>query len=131
MSPINPDFIEVDAAGNLKRSGFWESEDAKNMYTTCPNVAAYQDAMVAWVRKIMDLGADGVFIDNISTRVPCYGPKFKKHAHLVEDQNQAFTLLLKRVRGLIKSTQPEGAVIVNSASPLSIPKEYWKYTTAE
>ena len=25
----HPEFIEVDAQGNLKRSGFWESEDAK------------------------------------------------------------------------------------------------------
>ncbi len=65
------EFIEVDASGNLTRTGFWESEDAKNMYTTCPNVAGYQDAMVEWVRKIMDLGADDVFVDDLSSRVEC------------------------------------------------------------
>src|SRR6185436_3867540 len=27
----HPEFIEVDEQGNLKRTGFWESEDAKNM----------------------------------------------------------------------------------------------------
>jgi hypothetical protein len=127
----HPEFIEVDAAGNLVRTGFWESEDAKNMYTTCPNVAGYQDAMVAWVQKIVDLGADGVFVDNISTRAPCHGPKFGKHRHLYDDQNHAYAMLLKRVRELIKRRRPDGALIVNSASPLSIPTEYWKYIDAD
>jgi hypothetical protein len=127
----HPDFIEVDQQGNLKRSGFWESEDAKNMYTTCPNVAGYQDAMVAWTKKILELGADGVFIDNISTRVSCFGPKFGKHQHVCEDQNQAFAILLKRVREAVKQRQPDGAVIVNSASPLSIPAVYWKHIDAD
>ena len=68
----HPEFIEVDAEGNLARTGFWESEDAKNMYTTCPNVQGYQDAMVAWIRKIMEAGADGVFVDNLSSRAPCF-----------------------------------------------------------
>jgi Hypothetical glycosyl hydrolase family 15 len=127
----HPEFIEVNAEGNLVRTGFWESEDAKNMYTTCPNVQGYQDAMVAWVRKIMELGADGVFVDNLSSRAPCFGPKFKKHEHLYEDQNHAFAMLLKRVRELIKQYKPEGAVLGNSASPLSLPREFWKYLDAE
>ena len=127
----HPEFIEVDEQGNLKRTGFWESEDAKNMYTTCPAVPEYQEAMVAWVRKIMELGADGVFVDNLGSRVPCFGPKFGKHKHLCDDANHAFTMLLKRVREVVKQYQPEGAVLGNSASPLSLPNEYWKYLDAE
>ena len=127
----HPELIEVDAQGNLKRTGFWESEDAKNMYTTCPNVSAYQNAMVAWVERIMELGADGVFVDNISSRAACFGPKFGKHQHLYDDQNHAYAMLLKRVRQLIKRYQPEGALIVNSASPLHTPAEYWKYIDAD
>jgi hypothetical protein len=127
----HPEFIEVDAQGRLTRTGFWESEDAKNMYTTCPNVAEYQDAMLAWVERILKLGGDGVFVDNISTRGPCYGPKFGKHKHLYDDQNHAFAMLLKRTRELIKRYQPDGALIVNSASPLHIPAEYWKYIDAD
>lgn len=125
------EFIEVNAEGNLVRSGFWESEDAKNMYTTCPNVQAYQDAMVAWVEKLMALGADGVFVDNLSNRTSCEGPKFGKHTHLYDDQNHAFAMLLKRVREVIKRYQPEGAILGNSAYPPSLPKEYWKYLDAE
>ena len=131
----HPEYIEVDAQGNLKRTGFWESEDAKNMYTTCPNVAEYQDAMVAWVKRIMELGADGVFVDNLSSRAPCFGPKFGKHKHLHadagSDANHAFAMLLKRVRELVKQYQPEGAVLGNSASPTHLPKEFWKHLDAE
>ncbi len=127
----HPEFIEVNADGALTRTGFWESEDAKNMYTTCPNVPGYQDAMVAWVRKIMELGADGVFVDNLASRGPCYGPKFGKHTHLYEDQNHAFAMLLKRVREVVKQYKPDGAVLGNSASPLGLPREFWKYLDAD
>ncbi len=127
----HPEFIEIDAQGNLKRTGFWESEDAKNMYTTCPAVPEYQDAMVAWVHKIMDLGADGVFVDNLSSRVPCFGVKHGKHKHLSDNANQAFAMLLKRVREVVKEHKPDGAVLGNSASPLSLPKEFWPYLDAE
>lgn len=127
----HPEFVEIDAQGNLKRTGFWESEDAKNMYTTCPNVAEYQDAMLAWVQKIMEIGGDGVFVDNIGTRAECFGPKFGKHKHVYGDQNHAFAMLLKRTRELIKRYQPDGALIVNSASPLGIPTEYWQYIDAD
>ncbi len=127
----HPEFIEIDAQGNLQRTGFWESEDAKNMYTTCPAVAAYQDAMVAWLRQIMELGADGVFVDNLSSRQPCFGPKFGKHKHVADDSNEAFALLLKRVREVVKEHKPDGAVLGNSADPPSLPHVFWKYLDAE
>jgi hypothetical protein len=127
----HPEFIEVDAQGNLKRTGFWESEDAKNMYTTCPAVPEYQDAMVAWVRKIMEAGADGVFVDNLCSRVECFGPKFAKHKHVCGNANAAFAILLKRVRELVKQYKPDGAVLGNSASPASLPREFWPHLDAE
>lgn len=135
----HPEFIEVDAQGNYRRTGFWESEDYKNYYTICPNVQAYQDAMVAWVRKLLDLGADGVFIDNLSSRAECDGPQFGRHKHLIgssgrastAEQNQAFALLLRRVREVIKQAHPDGAVFGNSASPTTLPPEFWKYLDAD
>ncbi|MCC6442407.1 MAG: hypothetical protein IT210_03005 [Armatimonadetes bacterium] len=127
----HPEWIEVSEDGSLKRTGFWESEDAKNMYTICPNTKGYQDAMVAWVEKIMELGADGVFIDNLGTRQPCFGPKYGKHRHIHKDQNHAFAMMLRRVWQAIKRHKPDGAVLANSAHPPSLPLEYWKYIDAE
>jgi len=127
----HPEFIEIDEGGNLRRTGFWESEDAKNMYTTCPNVPAYQDAMVEWVRRIMELGADGVFVDNLAHRAECFGSRLGKHEHLYEDQDHAFAMLLGRVREVVKQYKTDGAVLGNSASPLSLPREFWKFLDAE
>ncbi|MBI2301261.1 MAG: hypothetical protein HYU66_20325 [Armatimonadetes bacterium] len=127
----HPEFIEVDANGNLVRTGFWDSEDAKNWYTTCPNTQAHQDAMTAWVERIMALGADGVFVDNLSHRQPCAGPKFGRHQHLYDDQDHAFAMLLKRVREVVQRHKPDGAMLGNSAFPMGLPKEFWAYLDAE
>lgn len=126
-----PEWIEVDAEGRFKRSAFWECEDNKNKYLLCPNAEAGQEAMAARVQQVMEMGADGVFLDVIRAREPCFGPKFGKHQHLYDDQNHAFAMLLKRIRELIKRQQPEGALLVNSGDPLSIPGEFWKYIDAD
>jgi hypothetical protein len=106
-------------SGNLKRSGFWESEDAKNMYTTCPNVAGVPGGDVGLGAADPRVGGRrGVRRQHQHAASPCFGPKFGKHKHLVDDQNRAFAMLLKRTREMIKRYRPDGALIVNSASPL-------------
>jgi hypothetical protein len=87
--------------------------------------------MVALVRAIMELGADGVFVDNLAHRAECFGPKFGKHEHITADQDHAFAMLLSRVRDTVKQYKPDGAVLGNSAAPLSLPREFWKYLDAD
>jgi hypothetical protein len=127
----HPEWIEIDEQGRRKRTGFWESEDAKNMYTTCPNVRGYVEALEAWVRKLMEMGAGGIFIDNLSRRAPCYGDKFGIHQHMYPDQNLAFAKLLERIRGVVKSYGADKAVLVNSASPNTLPAEFWPHIDCE
>jgi hypothetical protein len=127
----HPEWIEVDEEGNRKRSAFWASEDMKNEYLVCPNVQGYQDAMVAYVRNLMEMGADGVFVDVLTTRQACSGPKFGKHQHLYEDQNHAFAMLLKRVREEIKKFRPDGALLGNSGNIPALPPEYVRYMDAD
>jgi len=40
-------------------------------------------------------------------------------------------MLLKHVREVIKEYQPDGAILGNSADPLALPKEYWRYLDAD
>ena len=127
----SPESIEVNADGSFRRSAFWDCEDNKNKYTLCPNTVAGQDAMAARIEQILKLGADGVFLDVVRTREPCFGPKFAKHQHLHEDQNHAYAMMLKRIRELIKRHKPDGALLANSGDPLGIPMEYWKYIDAD
>jgi len=93
---------------------------------TCPNYLPYQEEMVAWVEYIMQQGADGIFVDNIVKRRHCYAP----HAHIYTGvdsepdpdlaQNQAFTLLLSKIRAVVKSYQPNGLVLGNTGDPLGL-----------
>ena len=125
------DFMELDEAGRPKRSQFWQFADGTNCYVMCPNVAAYQDAMVAWVRHIMELGADGVFVDNLMARAPCAGPRYGRHEHLYASQDEAFAKLLERVRAVVKHYKPDGAVLGNSAAPTRLPAIFWPQLDAD
>ncbi len=127
----HPDWIEVDEKGNRKRSKFWVYEDMKNEYLVCPNSAGYQDAMVAHVRELMEMGADGVFVDVVIARESCFGPKFGAHQHLYDDQNHAYAMLLKRVREEIKKIRPDGALIGNSGNIAGLPPEFIRYMDAD
>src|SRR5271157_524977 len=83
----------------------------------------------------MVLGADGVFVDCLSGRDACWGQQKGIHSHIFPDgpnfpaqtgdpasnQNEAFSLLLKRVRDVIKQRNPEGLILGNSGDPLGLP----------
>jgi|GEM_PF-1119599 len=127
----HPEWIEIDAKGERKRSKFWVYEDMKNEYLVCPNTAGYQEAMVAQVRRLMEMGADGVFVDVVTTREECHGQKFGVHKHLYDDQNHAYAMLLKRVRAEIKKIRPDGALIGNSGNIAGLPQEFVPHLDAD
>lgn len=106
-------------------------------FQVCPNYQPYQDKMVAWVNYIMQQGADGIFIDNLVKRLHCYrkdNDPTHAHTHIYQDsvadphlaQNQAFELLLSKVRAVVKSYKSDGLVLGNSGDPLNkIPGQSW------
>ncbi len=91
----------------------------------CANSPGYWKLSLAYVKKLMDWGADGVFIDNVGNRVPCHAPEFTKlnpefgpyvHEHLFPEasHNQAFDMFLQAVRKMVKSYGEDKIVILNS-----------------
>lgn len=127
----HPDWILVGQSGKWAPTGFWESEDAKNMYCTCPNVHGYTDALLGYLEMLMKRGASGIFLDNVHPNRECYGEQFGKHKHLFPTQVEAFADLMRRARALIKKYDPEGALLINSADPASLPPEFWPYADSE
>ncbi len=125
------DWILINSQGKWTPTGFWESEDSKNWYCTCPNVAEYADSVLAYVELLMKRGASGIFLDNLHPNRECYGEKFGKHKHMFKTQIEAFADLLRRARQIIKKYDPEGALLVNSADPATLPKEFWPYVDAD
>jgi hypothetical protein len=127
----HPDRILVNPNGKWAPTGFWESEDAKNWYCTCPNVAGYTEAVLSYVETLMKRGASGIFLDNVHPNRECYGEKFGKHKHLFGTQIEAFADLMRRARELIKKYDPDGALLINSADPATLPAEFWPATDSE
>ena len=125
------DWILINDKGQWAPTGFWESEDSKNWYCTCPNVKAYTDTVLAYVEMLMKRGASGVFLDNVHPNRVCYGEQFGIHKHMYKTQIEAFANLLRRAREIIKKYDPEGALLINSADPATLPKEFWPYVDAE
>jgi hypothetical protein len=91
----------------------------------CANNPSYWKLSLAYVKKLMDWGADGVFIDNIGEREECFANRFTKvnpefdsyvHEHLFPGatHNYAFNRFLYAVRSLVKSYGKDKVVILNS-----------------
>jgi hypothetical protein len=101
------------------------------MYCTCANVAGYADAVLAYLETLMKRGASGIFLDNVHPNRECFGEKFGKHKHMFKTQIEAFADLMRRARELIKKYDPDGALLINSADPATLPAEFWPWTDSE
>jgi hypothetical protein len=136
-------FYEIDANGN-PRSANYEHDGVGIVLNpcliTCPNVLEYQHKMVQWVEYIMERGADGVFVDNLITRQPCFGARRGIHSHIFPDpatpndataQNQAFGSLLHHVREVVRKHKPDGRVLGNSGDPLNLPMEFQQHLDSD
>ena len=55
-----------------------DGTDRLQRIRTCANSPSYWKLSLDYVKKMMDWGADGVFIDNAGRRPPCFGPRFDK-----------------------------------------------------
>jgi hypothetical protein len=127
----HPEWLEIDEHGRQRRTGFWESEDAKNMYCTCANTRGYRESLLAYLEHLMDMGAGGIFLDNVHPGDTCWGEKYGVHKHLYPTQREAFAALMKEAQALIRRKDPEGALLVNSADPLTLPAIYWPWVDCE
>jgi len=128
---LNPDWIEMTREGERRRTSFWESEDQKNWYVVCPWVQAYREAICAYVRRLMEMGAAGIFIDNLGKRQECFADRMGLHQHTVSDPNEAFALVLREVRTVVREFGNDKVVLGNSADPPSLPQAWWPYLDAE
>ena len=93
--------------------------------STCANSPSYWKLSLAYIKKIMDWGADGIFIDNVNRYRECFGNGIRErslefnsyvHEHLFPDSSQAyaFNRFLEEVRLLVKSYGNDKIVVLNS-----------------
>jgi len=82
-------------------------------------------------QALIENGASGVFVDNVGERKRSFGPEFHTHEHLHPTQLDAFADLLERVREVVREYDPDGLVLLNSASPETLPAEFWEHADAD
>jgi len=71
----NPQVLLLDAEGrfcNTPMDNTWRMW----RYLVCSNTKQTTDAALALARQQMERGADGLFVDNSTSRAPCYGHGF-------------------------------------------------------
>jgi len=102
-----------------------DGSDRAFRFLTCANSPSYWKMSLDYVKKMMDWGANGIFIDNVGKRVPCFGPKYDgrnpefppyNHEHLFPDASHdyAWDRLLQAMRTLVKSYGEDKIVLLNS-----------------
>ena len=87
----HPEFIEVDAQGNLKRTGFLGVGRRQEHVHHLPQCGR-RTRMRWWpgCRRSWSWGPTACLSTTSAAARPCYGPKFGKHKHLYDDQNHAY-----------------------------------------
>lgn len=121
----HPEILMKDAGGHWVHTGM-DGSDRLHRFRTCANSPSYWKLSLDYVKKMMDWGADGVFVDNAGRRPPCFGPRFNQvrnpefepyvHEHLFPNASHdyAWGRFLEAVRSLVKSYGEDKIVVLNS-----------------
>ncbi len=111
----HPEWALIDENGNIRRP-FNSAGYRSGVQQSCTNVAGLAEAYVRGVKNLMEMGCDGVFVDNAHPTPVCYGPKFGKHKHLYPDKDNVYTyhLALKQVYDLVKQYGNDKVVMTNT-----------------
>jgi hypothetical protein len=137
-----PGMLLLDKNGRPVNT-FMDHTKRMNRFVVCNNTRDYVDAALSHAETSLKMGADGLFVDNCTSRLPCFGhnvrigysekhktvisadprvtpvdPEVQKlsvHQHLWPevDHNTAFKLLLKEVRRKVKSFGQDKVMVVN------------------
>jgi hypothetical protein len=128
----HPEIVIRDANGRWVHMPM-DGPDRLFRLMTCANSPSYWKLSLDYIKKVMDWGADGIFIDNVSKRQECSGPKFTKlnpefepyvHEHLFPDATHtyAFDRFLQTARKLVKSYGNDKVVVLNSGRGTELQK---------
>lgn len=119
----HPEILLKDAEGRWVHLPM-DGTDRLYRYLVCANNPGYWNLSLSYVKKLMDWGADGLFIDNVEKREECFAPKFTNlnpefgpyvHEHLFPGatHNYAFDRFLQAVRSMVKSYGEDKVIVLN------------------
>lgn len=123
------DWVCIGENGEEVKSVWGSNHGHPGLFYTCFHQAGLQQAALGQVRAIMEMGADGVFIDNAGAVADCCGDRFGRHPHPDPSMNntQMYELLQRRIYELVKSFGEDRIVMQNSG----IIPSHWAYCDAQ
>lgn len=114
----HPEWVYIGVDGQRKRP--FNNEFYPPMYwQSCTNTAGIAEAYAEGAAQILELGAGGVFIDNVLPAATCYGPQTGVHEHLHPelDNIATFKLALQGVIDTVHGFGPDTVVMLNIGNP--------------
>ena len=112
----HPGWVLIRPDGKLRRP-FNNPNYRRGAYQSCCNAPGIHEAYVRGVKGLMELGADGVFVDNVHPWPKCRGVELgiPGHTHMQPDKSnqQMFKLALAKVYQAVKSYGQDKVVILN------------------
>jgi putative glycosyl hydrolase-like family 15 (GHL15) protein len=130
MSPLfreldlgkHPEWLLYDKEGKVRRP-FNRADYPGGWEQVCTAAPGFIEAALRGIRGLLELGADGFFIDNIHPTSHCHGPAFGKHTHANGmDNGEAFRDLITDVYALVKKNSSTKIVVLN---PGHVNPIYW------
>lgn len=133
---LHPDWIWVGPEGYPRKTPA-AYEETYNSHIVCrqvcPNAPGYREAVLDTVKKLLDTGVDGLFLDcmEFHRRQRCSGPEFKLHTHVHPElgNNQAWLAIQKEIYDLVKSRGEDRIVLLNGGRGAGSP-DYLRYGDA-
>jgi hypothetical protein len=108
------------AADGTRRRPFDSPDYRRGAHQSCCNAPGIAEGYVRGVKALMDLGADGIFVDNVHPSTTCYGVErgLAGHQHLFADKNNAamYRVALAEVYRAVKSYGDDKVVILNGVA---------------
>lgn len=125
----HPDWIAYDSEGHQIKSIWGSNNGHPGLFYTCFHQPGLREAALEQVRKLMQMGADGVFIDNAGPVTECEGDKSGKHRHTdaSKTNTQMYEQLQREIYDVVKSFGEDRIVMQNTGVIAS----HWPYCDAQ
>jgi len=128
-APRYGSYVKTPSGAWELKWGVWHAhgetyQDLKNVnpwsWYMCSSAEGYIDAVERGVRAVMDMGFDGVFVDNTYTGrlKPCHALKFGKHKHRNPKRNtdKTYFELTERIYQTVKRYGRDKIVLLNGGT---------------
>jgi hypothetical protein len=112
----HPNWVAIDENGKPRRSLFGIQMNHPGLMNVCFHDPAVQEAALRQIKKLLELGYDGVFVDLCFSTPECYGDTFAGHKHVSGKTNtDRYFECLEAIYKTVKDFDKDRLVVMNGA----------------